>query len=222
MSVASTLASAAFKGVDLGDSSPTGGIPPGAASAVAGAAAAGAAAAAMNLPVSVPNISTPVAKEWVAKRKELIRPWGTFVRTANFNTPHSAGVWTTRVYKNVEHFQSNYVFVFVILFVYCLISSPVLLIAMGMSGGACWYAGFRDQCNRKLILGGKEVALAQQYMAIAVLSIPLFLFAGAGGAVFWVIGASIFLIGIHATFYNFDALEINDSVQLTGNIVEEV
>ena len=43
-----------------------------------------------------------------------------------------------------------------------------------------------------------------------------------GGAVFWVIGASIFLIGLHATFYNYDALGINDQAPLTGHIVEEV
>ena len=34
--------------------------------------------------------------------------------------------------------------------------------------------------NQKLMLAGKEVALAQQYAAIAIISIPLFLFAGAG------------------------------------------
>ena len=51
----------------------------------------------------------------------------------------------------------------------------------------------------------------------------MFLLAGAGSAVFWVIGASFFVIGLHATFYNFDALDIMDDQQeLTGSIVEEV
>ena len=50
---------------------------------------------------------------------------------------------------------------------------------MAASGGACWYAGHRNQ-DRKLILGGKEVPLAQQYAAIGVISIPLFVIAGAG------------------------------------------
>jgi hypothetical protein len=36
------------------------------------------------------------------------------------------------------------------------------------------------QSERKLFLGGREVTLAQQYMAVAVCSIPLFLLAGAG------------------------------------------
>ena len=71
------------------------------------------------------------------------------------------------------------VFVFLILFLYCLITSPFLLVAMAASGGACWYAGHRNQ-DRKLILGGKEVPLAQQYAAIGVISIPLFVIAGAG------------------------------------------
>ena len=45
----------------------------------------------------------------------------------------------------------------------------------------------------------------------------------AGSAVFWVIGASFFVIGMHATFYNFEALDImEDQIELTGTIVEEV
>jgi hypothetical protein len=43
--------------------------------------------------------------------------------------------------------------------------------------------------------------------------------------VFWVIGASFFVIGLHASFYNFDAIDdlsADDKLQLTGNIVEEV
>ncbi len=50
-------------------------------------------------------------------------------------------------------------------------------------------------------------------------------FVPAGAAVFWVIGASFFVIGLHASFYNFDAIDdlvADDKQQLTGNIVEEV
>ena len=109
-----------------------------------------------------------------------------------------------------------------------------------------------------MILGGREVTLAQQYAAITVASIPLFVIAGAGNknnfqavinycvnkkhenvsfitncsyfflnlgtAVFWVIGASIFLIALHASFYNHDALDLplDDSQKLTGQIIEDV
>ena len=41
---------------------------------------------------------------------------------------------------------------------------------------------------------GHEVSVAQQYGLIGVCSIPFFLIAGAGGVVFWVLGASLFFI----------------------------
>ena len=82
---------------------------------------------------------------------------------------------------------------------------------------------FFFQTDRKLFLGGKEISLAQQYGLVALCSIPMFLLAGAGAAVFWVIGASFFVICLHSTFYNFDALDImEDRQELTGSIVEEV
>lgn len=43
--------------------------------------------------------------------------------------------------------------------------------------------------------------LAQMYTVAAILSIPLFLFAGASSAVFWIIGASLVVVVIHAVFY---------------------
>ena len=74
-----------------------------------------------------------------------------------------------------------------------------------------------------MFLGGREVSLAQQYGVVAICSIPMFLLAGASGAVFWVIGASFFIIALHATFYDFDALDLaEDQQELTGSIVEEV
>ena len=52
----------------------------------------------------------------------------------------------------------------------------------------------------------------------------LFFLSNLGTAVFWVIGASIFLIAIHASFYNHDALDLplDDSQKLTGQIIEDV
>jgi hypothetical protein len=67
------------------------------------------------------------------------------------------------------------------------------------------------------------VTLPQQYAVIALTSIPFFLLAGAGGVVFWVLGASMVFIMAHAAFYNYDALEVaEDQEPLVGAIVEEV
>ena len=67
------------------------------------------------------------------------------------------------------------------------------------------------------------MSLAQQYGVIALTAVPFFLLAGAGGIVFWVLGASMFFITGHAAFYNYDALDVaEDQEPLVGAIVEEV
>merc|ERR1711892_78774 len=175
----------------------------------------------MSLPVPL-NLSQPLVKEWFAKKRANIRPLGTFFNTANFQVPPSAGRLTKRLYKNIEHFQSNYMLVFLVLVVYCLISSPLLLIVIAAAGGASYFASSKNG-DRKLAIAGREVSLAQQYGLIALCSIPFFLWAGAGGVVFWVLGASMFFITGHAAFYNYDALDVpEDQEPLVGAIVEEV
>ena len=75
-------------------------------------------------------------------------------------------------------------------------------------------------CN--IEYAGHEVTLAHQYWAISLSSLPFLFMAGAGAVVFWVLGASIAVITVHAAFYNYDALEVpGDKEQLVG-VVEEV
>jgi len=188
--------------------------------------------AAMSLASKI-NFSSPVLRifegnslvnlrEWIAARKSNIRPIGVFFATAKFQNPNSAAGLTKRVYKNLDYFQSNYVLVFLLLFVYCLVTSPLLLVVMGMAVGACYFISMKNK-QQKITLAGHELSLAGQYGAVALCSIPLFLLAGAGGVVFWVLGASLFFISLHAAFYNYDALDVpEDQEPLTGEIVEEV
>merc|ERR1712158_296917 len=152
------------------------------------------------------SVAQPLVREWLAKRRANLRPVGTFFNTANFQVPPSAGRLSKRLVKNVDYFQSNYVLVFLILVLYCLISSPLLIVIAG-AGGAAYFAAVKNE-TRKIAIAGHEVTLAQQYAAIATASIPFFLLAGAGGVVFWVLGASLFFITAHAAFYNYDALEV--------------
>merc|ERR1712098_37089 len=175
----------------------------------------------MSLPVPM-SLSQPLLKEWVGKKRANLRPVATFFNTAHFQVPPSAGRLSKRLMKNLDYFQSNYVLVFLVLVLYCLISSPLLLIVIAGAGGAAYFASVKNE-TRKIAIAGHEVTLAQQYAAIATASIPFFLLAGAGGIVFWVLGASLFFITAHAAFYNYDALEVaEDQEQLVGAIVEGV
>ncbi|OXA40502.1 prenylated Rab acceptor protein 1 [Folsomia candida] len=173
---------------------------------------------------SLPSIPIPLTKqeamEWFSTRRQSIRPWSTFFSTSRFKYPKSAQRLSRRVVQNVDHFQSNYFFVFIGLFIYCLITSPLLLFAFAIVLGVC-YGIFVKNTNRQVTLFGREVSLAQQYSLVGLCSMPLFYLVGAGGVMFWVLGASCFLIMAHAAFYDFEGL-VQPSEETFELTMEEV
>ncbi|XP_069939730.1 prenylated Rab acceptor protein 1 isoform X2 [Cherax quadricarinatus] len=158
----------------------------------------------MQLPVQL-QLASPAAREWITRSRENVRPWLVFVNTQKFKVPPNAQRWSKRLAKNVDYFQSNYMFVFIGLIIYCLITSPLLLLAVAASLGACYILSLKN-AEKKIIVGGHEVSLAHQYTAVGVLSLPVFYIAGAGAVLFWVLGASFVIIIIHASFYNIESL----------------
>ncbi|KAB7501968.1 Prenylated Rab acceptor protein 1, partial [Armadillidium nasatum] len=86
-----------------------------------------------------------------------------------------------------------------------LLTSPLLLVAVAASLGACYIASLKN-AERKLVIGGHELTLPQQYIGIGVISVPIFYLAGATTAIFWVIGASFFVIMLHATLYDIESI----------------
>ncbi|XP_071546575.1 prenylated Rab acceptor protein 1-like [Panulirus ornatus] len=158
----------------------------------------------MQLPMQL-QLASPAAREWINRRRENVRPWLIFVNTQKFKAPPNVQRWSKRLAKNVEYFQSNYMFVFIGLILYCLITSPLLLIAVAASFGACYILSLKN-AEKKIIVGGHEISLAHQYAAVGIFSLPILYMAGAGAVLFWVLGASFFIIVIHAYLYNIESI----------------
>ncbi|XP_018014999.1 prenylated Rab acceptor protein 1 isoform X2 [Hyalella azteca] len=158
----------------------------------------------MQLPAGI-QLSSAAAREWLHGRRSNLRPWATFVTTSNFKGPQSLKRWSVRLAKNVEYFQSNYLFVAIGLIIYCLVTSPLLLLVLASMGGACYIASLRQK-ERALVIAGQTVPLPHQYVAILLVFTPIFFFAGAGAALFWVIIASFIVVMAHASFYSIEAL----------------
>ncbi|XP_047034090.1 prenylated Rab acceptor protein 1 isoform X3 [Helicoverpa zea] len=133
------------------------------------------------------------------------RPWTQFVATDNFKAPPSIPRLSRRFYRNVEYFQANYLMVFLGLFAYCLITSPLLLIAMVAS-----FFGYRKLTSGpntwKPKIGGWELSKTQQYAVGAACSMALCWLAGAGAVLFWVLGATVTVVALHASFFDAEAL----------------
>lgn len=132
-------------------------------------------------------IPSGAGREWLERRRATIRPWGTFVDQQRFSRPRNVGELCQRLVRNVEYYQSNYVFVFLGLILYCVVTSPMLLVALAVFFGACYILYLRT-LQSKLVLFGREVSPAHQYALAGGVSFPFFWLAGAGSAVFWVLG----------------------------------
>ena len=59
-------------------------------------------------------------REWIQKRREGVQPWTEFFNWGKFKAPKSIAPAGARIVKNIDKFQSNYIFVFVGLFAFCM------------------------------------------------------------------------------------------------------
>uniref|UniRef100_A0A3B4AM94 PRA1 family protein n=1 Tax=Periophthalmus magnuspinnatus TaxID=409849 RepID=A0A3B4AM94_9GOBI len=99
------------------------------------------------------GFSAGMAKEWLDKRRVSIRPWASFVDQRKFSKPRNFGELCQRVVKNVEVYNSNYTFIFLGLILYCIISSPMLLIALAVFAGAFYIIHLRSLEKKLVIMG---------------------------------------------------------------------
>jgi len=155
------------------------------------------------------NLSPQAVGAWWTSRRQNVRAWTVFLNSNKFHLPKTTSQVTERVIRNIDYFQSNYLFVFIILAVYCLLTSPLLLIVLAASFGACYIIKLKNVENQIRVCG-RELNLAQQYAAVGLISIPLFLLAGAGSVIFWLIGASLVIILAHASCFGIETLNLED------------
>ncbi|XP_067633035.1 prenylated Rab acceptor protein 1 [Eurosta solidaginis] len=160
------------------------------------------------------NIPSPLELLQLIRRS--IRPWSEFVNTANFKTAASMPRLTNRFVRNISYFQSNYIFIFVILMIYCLITSPLILVVLV----AVAFASHRiKKAQTPVSIFGHQVTTNHQIMAVNIASVPILFIAGAGAALFWTLGASCFVISLHAIFYNIDAIVTEENEGFLAEVV---
>lgn len=141
-----------------------------------------------------------VAREWISRQKQGLRPWREFLRSDKFKIPTGPGVVGRRMFGNLVGFQANYLCIFLVLAAYCLITTPLLLLAIAASIGFVYILRAKSSEGR-LVIAGKEIPPAMQYGAGICMSLPLLYISGAGTALFWTIGATVVVVLAHALFY---------------------
>ena len=82
----------------------------------------------------------------------------------------------------------------------------MLLVALAVFFGACYILYLRT-LQSKFVLFGREVSPAHQYALAGAVSFPFFWLAGAGSAVFWVLGATLVVISSHAALHQIETVD---------------
>ncbi|XP_053962533.1 prenylated Rab acceptor protein 1 [Anastrepha ludens] len=158
----------------------------------------------------------PSPLEIIQLTRKYIRPWSEFMNTANFKTAASMPRLTSRFFRNITYFQSNYIFIFVILMIYCLITSPLILLVLAV---VAFVSHRIRKAKTPVNIFGHQLSTNHQIIAVNIASMPILLIAGAGAALFWTLGASCFVISLHAIFYNIDAIVTEENEGFLAEVV---
>ena len=59
-------------------------------------------------------------KDWIVNKHAKVQPWSEFFNARNVSRPKGAGDVTGRILGNLQRYQSNYLFVFLGLALYCM------------------------------------------------------------------------------------------------------
>uniref|UniRef100_A0A674H3V7 PRA1 family protein n=1 Tax=Taeniopygia guttata TaxID=59729 RepID=A0A674H3V7_TAEGU len=109
------------------------------------------------------------AWRWLGARRAGLRPWGSFLDQRRFGVPRDLGELWRRLGQNAERFQSNYLLLFLALLLYCLLSSPLLLVALGVFFGVAVRLRAREA---PLVLLGAALVFLGSHAAFRELEPP--------------------------------------------------
>jgi len=128
-----------------------------------------------------------------------MRSWGQFFNRTKFSFPKIMDI-PNRVKTNVTYFQVNYLVVFIIILLYAILSNPWFLFAIAIIG-AMWGYVFQWR-EQPIMIASHEVSYKEKVIALSVVTVISFYFASVSNTIFWLIGATLTVVSIHALFYS--------------------
>ena len=131
----------------------------------------------------------------MSQQREKVKPWSEFLDIHQFQKPDSPQELKRGILKNLEIFHANYMVLTCCLLMYAVVTSPLLLLAISLF---LVLLNLVEQKGQKVL--GRDIPVHQQFALSAAVSGPIFYIASAGHALFWTLGASSFIIFVHAVF----------------------
>jgi hypothetical protein len=154
---------------------------------------------------------------WKTERGKNLRKWGQFCDRSKFLLPRPTQV-LQRLKTNLSYFQTNYLIVFLVLTVYCVLTNPFFLFAV-FSFLALYVYLFYWR-SQPLKVGSHIVSDKEKTILVGTVTVIFFYIASVGSTIFWLLGVSITIVFIHALLYN-PTNESEDYIDFNSSFVEE-
>lgn len=132
--------------------------------------------------------------------KQAILARGFFAPTS-FSKPESRDVVLARIRANFAAYRSLYGVLFIIVLVYTVLSSPLLLIGLGMLGFAWAYAFVLTSPETPITVFGMELRRREKLLALAPFSVLVVTLCGLINSFLWVLVLTSLIALPHASFH---------------------
>ncbi|KIW01329.1 uncharacterized protein PV09_07104 [Verruconis gallopava] len=137
-----------------------------------------------------------VRSQSLTQRFANLKPISEFLDLRRLSKPANFGEAQSRMNYNLGYFSSNYSVVFIMFFIYSLITNLTLLFVIFLVVGGMW--GIGKLQGQDLTIGTFTATTSQLYTGLMVVSVPLLIFSGPISTMLWLIGASGVTILGHA------------------------
>ncbi|KAH6914386.1 prenylated rab acceptor PRA1 [Coprinopsis sp. MPI-PUGE-AT-0042] len=127
-----------------------------------------------------------------------LRPPSEFFDWTRISKPADMNQATSRISYNTRYFSGNYLLIIALLGVYAVLTNYMLIISLVFLVGG--FAAINKFAPEATQLGEHTVTQKHLYTGLFVIGIPMFWIASPFSTVFWLVGASGFLIIGHASF----------------------
>jgi len=135
---------------------------------------------------------------WKDDRLKSVKAWSQFSDKSKFG-PRKITEIVVRVKSNVSYFLSNYIILFFILAIYCVITNPFFLFSLAISALLYLYL-FKWRAD-PIVIFGQTVSDRAKLGFLAAVFVFLFWYASGGSTIFWLIGATSVVVFVHALLY---------------------
>jgi hypothetical protein len=134
----------------------------------------------------------------VMQRFSNLKPLSEFFNLRLVSKPNGWGEAQSRMSYNLSYFSSNYALLFVMFFIYSLITNLTLLFVIILVVGGMW--GIGKLGGQEVTIGTYTATTTQMYTTLWCVAIPLLIWSGPFATMLWLIGASGVTILGHASF----------------------